>query len=96
MNKKFTITLALGAILALEAHQPVKAALTQPVPSEQQQAQTTPARWAYYPEYAPHYYYYEPVVPEYYYYEPVVPVIPYYYAPDPYFVQPGFSFNITL
>lgn len=102
MKTRLTTILTLGAVLMLGVNQSANAALTQPVGSEQQQTQTTPARWAYHP-YASHYYYYEPVVPYYYepvvpyYYEPVVPYYaPYYYAPEPYYVQPGLSFNITL
>ncbi len=96
MKTHFTTSLLLGTLLILGANQPTEAALTQPVSPIQQQAQATPAGWSYYPDYvpAPGYYYYEPVVPEYYYY--YEPVVPYYYAPEPYFVQPGLSFNITL
>jgi|GEM_PF-4342415 hypothetical protein len=96
MQKGLTTILILGSILAVDTHQPAKAALTQPMTPNKEHAQTAPAGWTYYPDWAPSYYYYEPVVPEYYYYEPVVPVVPYYYAPQPYYVQPGLSFNISL
>jgi hypothetical protein len=95
MQKGLTTILILGSILAIDANHPARAALTQPM-APQQQSQTTPAGWAYYPDYP---YYYAPVVPEYYYYEPVVPIVPavpYYYAPEPYYIQPGLSFNISL
>lgn len=56
MKTLLTTTMLLGAVVMLEASQPVKAAVTAPVASDKDQSQTTQVWWGRYGYWHPNYY----------------------------------------
>lgn len=48
MKKLLTTAMVLGAVLAIDATQPAEAAVTQPIASNTDQSQVTPAWWGRY------------------------------------------------